>query len=74
MIDFGTELKRYSYFFLAPTLIYRDEYVKIRKIRWEVVLKNSVTFLILVFYLWSVFKALCIPIFKHTVDHPGGLR
>lgn len=28
----------------------------------------------MIFYLWCVFKALCIPIFKHTKNNPGGLR
>jgi sterol O-acyltransferase len=37
-------------------------------------LKGVATFLILIFYLWSVFKALCIPIFRHTAENPGDFR
>lgn len=74
MSDLFTEVKRYSYFFLAPTLIYRDEYVKTRKIRWNIVFKNAVTFMFLIFYVWSIFKAMCIPLFKDTVENPGGIR
>ena len=65
---------RFLYFFFAPTLVYRDKYVRTRKFRLDVVLKNLTTFFILIFYLWSVFKALCIPIFKHTAESPGGFR
>jgi sterol O-acyltransferase len=36
--------------------------------------KNIFSFILLIFYLWCVFKALCIPIFKHTVNEPGNLR
>lgn len=72
--NFYEELSRYAYFFLAPTLIYRDSYPRNRKIRLHIVLKNIFSFIILIFYLWCVFKALCIPIFKHTVNNPGGLR
>lgn len=67
-------MKRFAYFFLAPTLVYRDSYPKTRRIRLNIVLKNVLSFFILIFYLWCVFKALCIPIFKHTVNDPGNLR
>ena len=72
--DLYTELKRYVYFYFAPTLVYRDEYVRNRKIRYQFLFKNILTFVTLVFYIWCVFKSLCIPIFKHTVDNPGSLR
>ncbi len=73
-LGFIVEIKRFAYYFLAPTLIYRDTYVRTRKIRWPHFFKNLASFLILIFYVWCVFKALCIPIFKHTVNSPGGLR
>jgi hypothetical protein len=63
----GKEIKRFAYFFFVPTLIYRDTYVRSRKIRIDFVIKNIFTFFILIFYIWSVFKTLCIPIFKNTV-------
>lgn len=70
----GTELKRFLYFHFSPTLIYRDSYVQNRKIRWRFVAKTGGTFMILIFYLWCVFKSLCIPTFKHTMNSPGELR
>lgn len=74
VLDNLTEVKRYLYFFISPTLIYRDEYVKTRKIRWEIVFKNLGNFLFLIFYVWSIFKAMCIPIFRDTALNPGGIR
>ena len=73
-VDLLSETKRFIYFFFAPTLIYRDNYVRTRKIRWDFLIKNLAQFLVLIFYVWCVFKALCIPIFKHTTNSPGGLR
>jgi len=73
-IDTITEIKRYAFFFICPTLIYRDSYVRRRKIRWNIALKNIGTFLFLIFYVWSIFKALCIPMFKDSVTNPGGFR
>lgn len=74
LLDFITEIKRYAFFFIVPTLVYRDEYVRTRSIRWNIVFKNALTFLFLIFYVWSIFKAMCIPLFKNTVEQPGGMR
>ncbi|CDW73192.1 mboat family protein [Stylonychia lemnae] len=73
-LDTITEIKRFAYFFICPTLVYRDSYVVRRKIRWNVALKNLGTFLFLIFYVWSIFKGLCIPMFKDSVANPGGFR
>ena len=32
-LDLKTEIWRFSYFFLAPTLIYRDAYVQKKRVR-----------------------------------------
>jgi hypothetical protein len=37
--DIGTEFKRFFYFHFSPTLVYRDNYVRSRKIRIKFVLK-----------------------------------
>jgi sterol O-acyltransferase len=68
------EICRFTYFFFAPTLVYRDDYVKSGKVHYSKVAKYTFSFLIIIVYLWTVFKALCIPIFKTTVDNPGSLR
>jgi len=69
-----TEYKRFGYFFFAPTIIYRDNYVRTKRVRIGVFLQNLITIFVLVLYLWAVFSALCIPIFKHTAQNPGDLR
>ena len=72
--NLSTEFYRFLYFFFAPTLVYRDSYVKTHKIRWQFVFKNLITFCFLIMYLWSVFKALCTPIFRNTASHPGSWK
>lgn len=69
-----SEYKRFGYFFFAPTIIYRDNYVRTKRVRIGVFLQNLITIFVLVLYLWAVFSALCIPIFKHTAQNPGDLR
>lgn len=72
--DLATEVARYGFYFICPTLIYRDKYVLRRSIRWNIALKNIGTFLFLIFYVWSIFKAMSIPIFRDTVENPGSFR
>ena len=69
-----TELKRFGYFFFAPTIIYRDNYVRTKRVRIGIFLQNLITIFVLVLYLWAVFSALCIPIFKDTAEKPGDIR
>lgn len=38
------------------------------------VLQNLFTNLVLILYVWCVFKAMCIPVFKHTAENPGSTR
>lgn len=66
------ELCCYLYFHFSPTLIYRDYYPRSRHIRINFLMKNIITFSCIICYLWCIFKSLCIPIFKHTVNNPGG--
>lgn len=61
--DVQTELKRFIYYSFCPTLIYRDSYIKSKNIRVSFIIKNVITFFVAIFYIWSVFKALCIPMF-----------
>lgn len=68
------ELYRFFYFFMAPTLIYRDTYVMIKRFRWQVLVQNFITCLVLIVYVWCIFKAMCIPVFQHTSENPGSLR
>jgi sterol O-acyltransferase len=72
--DFVTEIKRFTYFFFAPTLVYRDHYVYTKSISVKLILKHGFVFLFLVFYLWTIFSAICIPAFKDTVENPGSVK
>ena len=62
------------YFFFAPTIIYRDQYVRRSEIRWNIVFKNLSTFVFLIFYVWCVFKGLCMPLFRNTNGTPNSVR
>eukprot|EP00349_Pseudokeronopsis_sp_Brazil_P008646 CAMPEP_0202965528 /NCGR_PEP_ID=MMETSP1396-20130829/9471_1 /ASSEMBLY_ACC=CAM_ASM_000872 /TAXON_ID= /ORGANISM="Pseudokeronopsis sp., Strain Brazil" /LENGTH=304 /DNA_ID=CAMNT_0049688267 /DNA_START=838 /DNA_END=1752 /DNA_ORIENTATION=- len=68
------ETKKFFYFFFAPTFIYRDSYPRTRRIRIDFVLKNVITFFLIILFLWSMFKALCIPVFKNFTVSQGGLK
>lgn len=71
---FTQECKRMTYFFFVPTLIYRDTYVYTKKIRWNFAIKHLLKFVFLVFYIWCIFKGLCVPEFKDTVNNPNSIR
>ncbi|XP_059054256.1 sterol O-acyltransferase 1 isoform X1 [Achroia grisella] len=50
--------KSYLYFLFAPTLVYRDEYPRTKKIRWGIVLFHILEVLAIIFYnsfLWERF-------------------
>ncbi|CAK1582030.1 unnamed protein product [Parnassius mnemosyne] len=62
--DDGTPLptfKRYVYFLFAPTLVYRDEYPRTRKIRWSVVLFHFVEVGAIIFYGTSTWERFILP-------------
>lgn len=62
---FGEEVQRYSYYLLAPTLIYRDSYPKIdRSIRWKNLSVHLFDFFGSIVYTALIFKAFCVPEFK----------
>lgn len=48
--DLWTEYKRFLYYHFSPTLVYRDSYVRTKHIRFDFVIKNIATFIILIFY------------------------
>jgi len=54
-----------------PTLV--DDDLLVQEGCWLPV-KNVFTFCFLIFYIWSVFKALCIPIFRYNSGSPGDIR
>lgn len=62
------------YFHFSPTLVYRDTYVRTKSIRIKFIIKNLLTFIVVIFYQWCLVKAITIPVFKNTATNPGDLR
>ncbi|OQV18218.1 Sterol O-acyltransferase 1 [Hypsibius exemplaris] len=60
-LDFG----RYIYFQFIPTLIYRDDYPRNKKIRWNFVLSNFANVAGAVMYAYYIFIRFCIPVFRN---------
>jgi len=76
-IEIGTfyeESIRFLYFHFVPTLIYRDSYIRSPSIRWPFVVRHITAFLLIIFYIWCIFKALCIPVFKNHMQSPSSLH
>ncbi|CAD8085668.1 unnamed protein product [Paramecium primaurelia] len=53
------ELKRYTYFFLAPTLLYRDYYVKAPNYSKKKVIIEFANFFLCIYYGFILFRSFC---------------
>ncbi|KAL6266953.1 hypothetical protein P5V15_000038 [Pogonomyrmex californicus] len=60
----GPKFSHYLYFLFAPTLVYRDEYPRTKKIRWTVVARNFAEVGLAIFYLALIFERLIMPTFQ----------
>ncbi|XP_011695297.1 PREDICTED: sterol O-acyltransferase 1-like isoform X2 [Wasmannia auropunctata] len=47
----GPNFSQYLYFLFAPTLVYRDEYPRTKRIRWMVVIQNFTKVGVMIFYI-----------------------
>jgi sterol O-acyltransferase len=56
----GTELRRYGFYFFAPTLQFRDEYRLTAHRDWLAALGHFFNFLASVFYCFMVYRLLCV--------------
>lgn len=54
---------QYVYFLFAPTLVYRDEYPRTKQIRWNVVAKNYMEVIAVIFILSLVSERIMYPVF-----------
>ncbi|XP_055352626.1 sterol O-acyltransferase 2-like [Paramacrobiotus metropolitanus] len=63
--DPAPDFHRYLYFQYIPTLVYRDNYPRIKAVRWNLVLKNFAQFLGGVLYCNYVYIRFCIPAFRN---------
>ena len=68
--DFSTEIKRYSYFLLCPTLVYRDEYPKRANRNIKFILFNGFNYALCIYYLFILVKTFMKPEFSNTADKP----
>ncbi|XP_011063447.1 PREDICTED: sterol O-acyltransferase 1-like [Acromyrmex echinatior] len=50
------KFSQYLYFLFAPTLVYRDEYPRTKRIRWKVVIQNFIEVGLAIFYLTFVLE------------------
>ena len=63
-----SELWRFGYFFVCPSLVYRDRFLRSRHIRMGYVLNNLVGMLFSVFLTFVVLRVLSMPKFKDFQD------
>ncbi|XP_018307117.1 LOW QUALITY PROTEIN: sterol O-acyltransferase 1-like [Mycetomoellerius zeteki] len=54
---------QYLYFLFAPTLLYRDEYPRTKRVRRMVVIRNFFEFGLSIFYLAFILESLVFPVF-----------
>ncbi|XP_011866706.1 PREDICTED: sterol O-acyltransferase 1 isoform X2 [Vollenhovia emeryi] len=57
---------QYLYFLFAPTLVYRDEYPRTKKIRWLVVIRNFIEVGLALFYLAFIAEHFILPMIDVT--------
>lgn len=55
---------QYLYFLFAPTLVYRDEYPRTKKIRWNIVAKNYMEVIAVIFILSLVSERIMYPVYN----------
>ncbi|XP_012526627.1 sterol O-acyltransferase 1 [Monomorium pharaonis] len=58
----GPRFSQYLYFLFAPTLVYRDEYPRTKKIRWTVVIWKFTEVGLAMFYLAFIFEHFVAPV------------
>nr|XP_019544285.2 sterol O-acyltransferase 1 isoform X2 [Aedes albopictus] len=59
---------KFLYFLFAPTLVYRDEYPRTKRIRWSVVFRHMLEVIGVIFYISFIFERFLTPLF----DRFGG--
>ncbi|XP_071565847.1 sterol O-acyltransferase 1 [Temnothorax nylanderi] len=59
----GPRFSQYLYFLFAPTLVYRDEYPRTKRIRWMVVIWNFAEVGLAIFYLAFIFERYVDPVY-----------
>ncbi|XP_076242752.1 sterol O-acyltransferase 1 isoform X2 [Calliopsis andreniformis] len=64
------DFSKYLYFLFAPTLIYRDDYPRSSKIRWNVVLGNMAEIVTIIFFVAILYERILEPTFRDFGKQP----
>uniref|UniRef100_A0A8D8FQV3 O-acyltransferase n=1 Tax=Culex pipiens TaxID=7175 RepID=A0A8D8FQV3_CULPI len=54
---------KFIYFLFAPTLVYRDEYPRTKRIRWSIVFRHVLEVIGVIFYISFIFERFLTPLF-----------
>jgi len=65
------EVRKYLYFFFAPTLVYRDRYIKGPKTNYRMVVDHFCNFFLCIYYGFILFKIFILEVFQQTGRNPG---
>ena len=65
------EVKKYLYFLFAPTLLYRDKYVRAPKVHYGKVIFHYVNFFLCIYYGYMLYKIFVLPLFENTGKDTG---
>ncbi|XP_018346312.1 PREDICTED: LOW QUALITY PROTEIN: sterol O-acyltransferase 1-like [Trachymyrmex septentrionalis] len=57
------KFSQYLYFLFAPTLVYRDEYPRTKRIRWKVVIQNFIEVGLAILYFTFVSECFILPVY-----------
>lgn len=68
------ELNNFIYFHFAPTLIYRDRYIKGPPTQYSKVVFHFVNFFMCILLTYMLFKIFCLPVFSKTGVEPGNWK
>ncbi|XP_066595534.1 sterol O-acyltransferase 1 isoform X2 [Prorops nasuta] len=66
----GPSFSQFWYFLFAPTLIYRNNYPRTKKIRWKIVAFCCIEVITVVFYIAFTFERFLVPVFQHFGTTP----
>ncbi|XP_011695298.1 PREDICTED: sterol O-acyltransferase 1-like [Wasmannia auropunctata] len=66
----GPKFSQYLYFLFAPTLVYRDEYPRTKKIRWMIVIKNFIEVGLAFFNLTFIMERVILPMYREFGVQP----
>jgi sterol O-acyltransferase len=61
-----TELKKYYYYLLCPSMIYRDTYPRINRHRWRLILAHGSNFVLCILFYYILMRYICDPYFNFS--------